>query len=117
MTIHSAKGLEFPFVFLMGLEDGLMPHERSLKENNIEEERRLFYVALTRGKRHVTMFEALSRVKNGKEKISKSSRFLAEIPEALYTQHVKAVRQMAEEQVDPPEVKKKKKYVPRRSNL
>ena len=117
MTIHSAKGLEFPFVFLMGLEDGLMPHERSLKENNIEEERRLFYVALTRGKRHVTMFEALSRVKNGKEKISKSSRFLAEIPEALYTQHVKAVRQMAEEQVDPPEVKKKEKYVPRRSNL
>ena len=118
MTIHSAKGLEFPFVFLMGLEDGLMPHERSLKENNIEEERRLFYVALTRGKRHVTMFEALSRVKSGKERIAKTSRFLAEIPAELYAQHVKAVRQMMEESVDPPEMKKKKKkYVPKRSNL
>jgi DNA helicase-2/ATP-dependent DNA helicase PcrA len=118
MTIHSAKGLEFPFVFLMGLEDGLMPHERSIKEHNIEEERRLFYVALTRGKRHVTMFEALGRVRNGKERISKTSRFLAEIPPDCYTQHIKAVRQMVEAAVDPPEVKKKnKKRVPRRTNL
>ena len=117
MTIHSAKGLEFPFVFLMGLEDGLMPHERSIKEHNIEEERRLFYVALTRGKRHVTLFEALTRVRNGRERISKPSRFLAEIPPECYTQQIKAVRQMAEETIDPPEVKKKKKRLPRRSNL
>ena len=117
MTIHSAKGLEFPFVFLMGLEDGLMPHERSIKENNIEEERRLFYVALTRGKRHVTMFEALTRVKGGKERMCKPSRFLAEIPAELYNQHVKAVRQMVEEKVAPPEPKKKKKFVPKRTNL
>jgi len=116
MTIHSAKGLEFPFVFLMGLEDGLMPHERSIQENNIEEERRLFYVALTRGKRHVTLFEALTRVKGGKERICKTSRFLQEIPPELYTQHLKAVRQMLEETVDPPEVKqKKKKFAPRRT--
>ena len=107
MTIHSAKGLEFPFVFLMGLEDGLMPHERSIKEHNIEEERRLFYVALTRGKRHVTMFEALGRVRNGKERISKSSRFLAEIPPECYTQHIKAVRQMVEAAVDPPSSRRK----------
>lgn len=107
MTIHSAKGLEFPFVFLMGLEDGLMPHERSIKEHNVEEERRLFYVALTRGKRHVTLFEALARSKNGKERLSKTSRFLAEIPEALYTRQIKAVRQMVEEKV-PPAAKKRK---------
>ncbi len=118
MTIHSAKGLEYPFVFLMGLEDGLMPHERSIKENNIEEERRLFYVALTRGKRHVTMFECLSRMKGGKEKICKTSRFLAEIPAELYNQHIKASRQMFQETVDPPELKKKKKkFVPKRTNL
>lgn len=116
MTIHSAKGLEFPFVFLMGMEDGLMPHERSIKEHNIEEERRLFYVALTRGKRHVTLFEALSRVRNGKERIARTSRFLAEIPPEYYTQQVKAVRQMMEETVDPPEVKqKKKKFAPKRT--
>jgi superfamily I DNA/RNA helicase len=118
MTIHSAKGLEYPFVFLMGVEDGLMPHERSIKENNIEEERRLFYVALTRGKRHVTMFECLSRMKGGKEKICKTSRFLAEIPAELYNQHLKASRQMFQETVDPPELKKKKKkFVPKRTNL
>jgi len=115
MTIHSAKGLEYPFVFLMGLEDGLMPHERSIKEHNIEEERRLFYVALTRGKRHVTMFECLSRMKGGKEKFCKTSRFLAEIPPECYTQQVKAARGMMEATVDPPEVKKKKKRTPRRT--
>ncbi|MCF6286902.1 MAG: UvrD-helicase domain-containing protein, partial [Candidatus Hydrogenedentes bacterium] len=107
-TIHSAKGLEFPFVFLMGVEDGLMPHERSIKENTIEEERRLFYVALTRGKRHVTMFETLSRVRNGKERMSKTSRFLDEVPSELYKKHIKAVRQMVEDKVAPPEPKKKK---------
>ncbi|MBI5091972.1 MAG: UvrD-helicase domain-containing protein [Candidatus Hydrogenedentes bacterium] len=60
MTIHSAKGLEFPFVFITGAEEGLLPHERSLRDGAVEEERRLFYVALTRGKRHVTIFESVS---------------------------------------------------------
>src|SRR5690606_34070011 len=59
MTIHSAKGLEFPFVFVVGLEEGVLPHDKSMREGGLEEERRLFYVALTRGQRHVTLFEAL----------------------------------------------------------
>ena len=94
MTIHSAKGLEFPFVFIVGLEDGLLPHEQSLKEGNLEEERRLFYVALTRGKRHVTLFEALSRTRNGKERECKTSRFLNEIPESLMKKHLRAAPEM-----------------------
>ncbi len=112
MTIHSAKGLEFPFVFIMGVEEGLIPHERSLREANLDEERRLFYVALTRGQRHVTLFETLSRQKFGKERMSKTSRFLAEIPESLLNRRVRAVRSMVEERVEPPKPKPKKR--PRR---
>jgi len=107
MTIHSAKGLEFPFVFIMGLEDGLLPHERSLKENSLEEERRLFYVAITRGQRHVTFFEAVSRTLHGRERMSKTSRFLSEIPEKLVQRHVGAVREMVEEHVAPPKPRPK----------
>jgi len=99
MTIHSAKGLEFPFVFIMGLEEGLLPHERSLNENALDEERRLFYVALTRGKRHVTLFEAISRNRHGKERMTKTSRFLQEIPDQLLRKHVRAVREMVEKTV------------------
>ena len=94
MTVHSAKGLEFPFVFIVGLEDGLLPHEQSLKEGNLSEERRLFYVALTRGRRHVTLFEALSRARNGRERDCKTSRFLAEIPESLLKKHLRAAPEM-----------------------
>ena len=94
MTIHSAKGLEFPFVFIVGLEDGLLPHEQSLKEGNLEEERRLFYVALTRGKRHVSLFETLSRTRNGRERDCKTSRFLQEIPESLLKRHIRAAPEM-----------------------
>jgi len=114
MTIHSAKGLEFPFVFLMGVEEGLLPHERSLKEDALEEERRLFYVALTRGMRHVTLFEAISRAKHGKERMGKPSRFLAEIPEALLKKHVFAAREMVQEHVAPAQPKAKKRKVRRR---
>lgn len=109
MTIHSAKGLEFPFVFILGVEDGLLPHERSLAENTLDEERRLFYVALTRGKRHVTLFEAISRSKHGREWMAKTSRFLQEIPEQLLSKHVRAVREMVEERVEPPRPKPRKR--------
>ena len=94
MTIHSAKGLEFPFVFIVGLEDGCLPHEQSMKEGGIEEERRLFYVALTRGQRHVTLFQALSRMRHGKERECKPSRFLTEIPAELLRMHGCAAPQM-----------------------
>ena len=88
MTIHSAKGLEFPFVFITGMEEGLLPHEKSLNENGLEEERRLFYVALTRARRHVTLFEALARVRNERARSTKTSRFLMEIPETLIRKKV-----------------------------
>lgn len=103
MTIHSAKGLEFPFVFLMGCEDGLLPHEKSMLEAGIEEERRLFYVAVTRACRHLTLFEALSRVRNGRERMSTTSRFLQDIPEGLIRKRILAAREMVESRVAPPQ--------------
>jgi DNA helicase-2/ATP-dependent DNA helicase PcrA len=104
MTIHSAKGLEFPFVFISGIEEGILPHEKSLKDGGLEEERRLFYVALTRGKRHVTLFEACSRNRRGRERMCTTSRFLKEIPEALLNRRIRAAREMVEERVAPPQV-------------
>ncbi|HOK89997.1 MAG TPA: UvrD-helicase domain-containing protein [Candidatus Hydrogenedentes bacterium] len=83
MTAHSAKGLEFPYVFILGMEEGLFPHARSVEENGIEEERRLFYVALTRGMKMVSLFHALERRQGEKTRPAEPSRFLAEIPEAL----------------------------------
>lgn len=104
MTIHSAKGLEFPFVFISGVEEGTLPHEKSLKDGGLEEERRLFYVALTRGKRHVTLFEACSRNRRGRERVCTTSRFLKEIPETLLNRRIRAAREMVEERVAPPQV-------------
>ena len=117
MTIHSAKGLEFPFVFIVGMEDGSLPHERSITDGALDEERRLFYVALTRGKRHVTLFEALSRTRHGRERLCKTSRFLAEIPPELIVRQVRAVREMVEERVAPPKPKPKPKRRPPRKTL
>ncbi len=114
MTIHSAKGLEYPFVFIVGAEEGLLPHDRSLKENSLEEERRLFYVALTRGKRHVTIFEALSRTRFGKARPTKTSRFLEEIPDALIKKSVLATREMVEATLPQPKPKKKPRRAPRK---
>lgn len=83
MTFHSAKGLEFPACFLVSLEDHIIPHEKSLKEGGIEEERRLMYVALTRARQHLTLSMAQQRNRMGKETTSRPSRFLFEIPKDL----------------------------------
>ena len=81
MTIHSAKGLEFPVVFIVGLEEGLFPSEMSLESPRaLEEERRLFYVALTRAEKQVILTYAKSRFRNGKMEFSRPSRFIREIP-------------------------------------
>jgi DNA helicase-2/ATP-dependent DNA helicase PcrA len=83
MTLHSAKGLEFDAVFLAGLEEGLLPHSRSLGSNSeIEEERRLFYVGMTRAKLSLVLTRAIYRRSYGEGRLraSTSSRFLAEIP-------------------------------------
>ncbi|OYT73129.1 MAG: ATP-dependent DNA helicase PcrA [Chloracidobacterium sp. CP2_5A] len=86
MTIHSAKGLEFPLVFVAGLEEGLLPHARVAQdEDDLEEERRLFYVAVTRAKRQLYLTQAERRRVYGNEVATDPSRFLDEIPEALMT--------------------------------
>ena len=85
MTIHSAKGLEFPIVFLVGMEDGIFPGMQSIMGSDveIEEERRLAYVAITRAKRELYMTYASSRLLYGKTQYNPPSRFLDEIPKEL----------------------------------
>jgi len=81
MTLHSAKGLEFPFVFLVGLEDGLFPSQKSIEEpGRLEEERRLAYVGITRARKHLLLTYAESRRLHGVESYARPSRFLGEIP-------------------------------------
>jgi len=84
MTLHSAKGLEFPVVFLTGLEEGLFPSQRSFEdEQRLEEERRLCYVGITRAMRYLNISYAESRRLYGSENLCRPSRFLKEIPSNL----------------------------------
>lgn len=84
MTLHGSKGLEFKAVWLCGMEEGLMPHQRVLDgEGEIAEERRLAYVGITRAKRHLTLTGADRRLRFGRVQRRKPSRFLLEIPENL----------------------------------
>lgn len=80
MTFHSSKGLEFPACFLIGMEDHIIPHEKSLKQTGIEEERRLMYVGLTRSMKYLTLSMAAKRKRMGIEAASSPSRFILEIP-------------------------------------
>ena len=79
MTVHSAKGLEFSYVFIIGLEEGIFPHTMSLMENDIEEERRLCYVAITRAKKSLTILNAKRRLLYGSDNFNPPSRFINEI--------------------------------------
>jgi DNA helicase-2/ATP-dependent DNA helicase PcrA len=84
MTLHTAKGLEFPVVFLSGMEDGLFPHQRSLNDlESLEEERRLCYVGITRAMRHLYLSYAEQRRLHGVDSYNMPSRFIQEIPPAL----------------------------------
>ena len=89
MTMHSAKGLEFPLVFISGMEDGLFPHQRSIADpHGLEEERRLCYVGITRAKQTLYITHAEQRRLHGMDNFSHPSRFIAEIP----GEHVEEVR-------------------------
>ena len=85
MTLHSAKGLEFPVTFIIGLEENLLPHYNSAVDGEIEEERRLLYVGLTRAKEKIFMTSSSRRLVFGKEETPSPSRFLMEIPEEYIT--------------------------------
>ncbi|MEM9410160.1 MAG: UvrD-helicase domain-containing protein [Planctomycetota bacterium] len=96
MTVHSSKGLEFPEVYIVGMEEGIMPHHRSLEDDEagVEEERRLCYVAVTRAQERLTMSMSLTRLKWGKPRDSLPSRFLYElIGQAEHPNHPKNRRQ------------------------
>ncbi len=80
MTLHAAKGLEFPHVFIAGMEEELLPHKTSIEEDNLEEERRLAYVGITRAQQTLTMTYASKRQKYGEEIECEPSRFLEELP-------------------------------------
>src|SRR5690606_26550045 len=84
MTLHSAKGLEFPLVFIAGLEEGLFPHKMSMDSAaGLEEERRLCYVGITRARRKLYLTLAESRRLHGEEHLTRPSRFIREIPAEL----------------------------------
>lgn len=83
MTLHNAKGLEFPVVFIIGMEEGVFPHQRSIDEQNVEEERRLAYVGITRAMDALYLVHARSRTLWGGAMDNLPSRFLAEIPARL----------------------------------
>jgi DNA helicase II / ATP-dependent DNA helicase PcrA len=83
MTLHNAKGLEYPLVFMIGFEDGVFPHSRALEEGGIEEERRLCYVGITRAQRDLYITYARARTVFGAHGYAIPSRFLSEIPANL----------------------------------
>jgi DNA helicase-2/ATP-dependent DNA helicase PcrA len=83
ITTHSCKGLEFPHVFLVGVEEGLLPHSRSAVEGTLDEERRLFYVAITRAMQMLAISHCGSRLKYGQQVPCHPSSFLKELPEDL----------------------------------
>ena len=101
MTLHSAKGLEFNRVFLVGMEEGLLPHRRSLEdaEQTIPEERRLCYVGITRARDHLTLTRAASRKKWGKARPTVPSRFLYEMTGRQVPLNIEGVEREDEEEV------------------
>ena len=104
MTLHNAKGLEFPVIFLVGLEEGVFPHMRSLGDpSELEEERRLAYVGITRAKRFLFLTHATTRNLFGATNYNSPSRFLDEIPAALVAEADKRPRRSDRETAASPQ--------------
>jgi superfamily I DNA/RNA helicase len=95
MTLHNAKGLEYPIVFMIGCEEGVFPHSRALDEGDLEEERRLCYVGITRAERDLYLTYARTRTVFGARSFGAPSRFIGEIPEALTDQERQRPRGLA----------------------
>jgi superfamily I DNA/RNA helicase len=89
MTIHNAKGLEFRAVFLIGMEEGIFPHARSIEEQGIEEERRLAYVGMTRAMERLTLTHAMARSLYGRRDYNLPSRFLDELPDSVVRERLR----------------------------
>jgi len=98
MTLHTSKGLEFPYVFLVGMEEDILPHANSLEENGLEEERRLAYVGITRAKQHLTITFAKTRNRFGEKITCEPSRFLDELPPELIEWEGQVVKSAEERQ-------------------
>ncbi len=98
MTLHASKGLEFPHVFLIGMEEELLPHKQNLESPGLEEERRLAYVGITRAQRSLTMTYANKRKKYGEETACEPSRFLDELPEEALKWEGKPGVELSEEE-------------------
>jgi DNA helicase-2/ATP-dependent DNA helicase PcrA len=92
MTLHNAKGLEYPIVFMIGCEEGVFPHSRALDEGGLEEERRLCYVGITRAERDLYLTSARTRTVFGARNYGIASRFLAEIPPELTDREEPGIR-------------------------
>jgi DNA helicase-2/ATP-dependent DNA helicase PcrA len=99
MSLHSSKGLEFPVVFMVGMEEEYLPHKRAINETfDIEEERRLCYVGITRARSHLLLLNAANRKKYGKLQPRIASRFLQEIPVDLLLEQTSEGRPPASEE-------------------
>lgn len=98
MTLHASKGLEFPHVFLIGMEEELLPHKQNLEGEGLEEERRLAYVGITRAQRSLTLSYAQKRRKYGEEISCEPSRFLEELPEECLIWEGKSGTEQSEEE-------------------
>ena len=101
LTLHAAKGLEFGTVFIVGMNEGLLPHSRSLEDMDaLEEERRLCYVGITRAKERLYLLHTFRRTQYGATEFSEPSRFLADIPRLLIEGHAADDRQQSARQID-----------------